>query len=107
MPDREKVIGDIKRCMSIVSDCDENGPCGRCGATTVVCNSLLKDIIILLQNEGIEPIESTHEQKKFADRIGIAVSDFWCGACHFNLIGHPKYCPNCGKKVKWEGDSDE
>jgi mono/diheme cytochrome c family protein len=62
------------------------------------------DALALLreQNEGIVPIESTTEQKKFADRIGLAISDFWCGACHFNLIGRPKFCSNCGKKVKWD-----
>lgn len=54
------------------------------------------------QNECIKPIRSTTEQKKLADRIGIAVSDFWCGACHFNLVGCLKFCPNCGKKVKWD-----
>ena len=104
MPDREKVIADIKRCMSILSDCDEDGPCGRCGKTTVVCNSLLRDIIVLLmeQDEGVSPIESTTEQKKFADRIGFAVSEYWCGDCHFNLFNRPKFCPNCGKKVKWD-----
>ena len=64
---------------------------------------LASDALDLLnqQDNGIEPIESTAEQKKFADRIGFAVSEFWCGACHFNLIGRPKFCPNCGKKVKW------
>lgn len=55
------------------------------------------------KEEGIAPIESTTEQKIFADRIGFAVSEFWCGACHFNLVGRPKFCPNCGKKVKWDG----
>lgn len=63
-----------------------------------------KDALALLkeQDEGVRPIESTTEQKKFTDRIGLAVSDFWCGACRFNLVGHPKFCPNCGKKVKWD-----
>lgn len=66
------------------------------------CDEIRAAIAMLReQDEGIVPIESTTEQKKFADRIGIAVSDFWCGACHFNLVGHPKFCPNCGKKVKW------
>lgn len=54
------------------------------------------------QDEGIAPIESTTEQKKFADRIGFAVSEYWCGDCHFNLFNRPKFCPNCGKKVKWD-----
>ena len=66
---------------------------------------LAEDALALLkeQEEGVVPIISTTEQKKFADRIGFAVSEFWCGKCHFNLIGRPKFCPNCGKKVKWDG----
>ena len=66
---------------------------------------LMCDAIALLkkQNEDITPIESTAKQKEFANKLNIAVSDFWCGECHFNLIGHPKFCPNCGKKVKWDG----
>lgn len=61
------------------------------------------DALALLKehDEGVTPIESTTEQKKFVDRIGLSVSDFWCGACRFNLVGHPKFCQNCGKKVKW------
>jgi len=71
---------------------------------TICEEKLAADAIALLkeQDEGVTPIRSTTEQKKFADRIGFAVSDFWCGACRFNLVGHPKFCPNCGKKVKWD-----
>lgn len=74
--------------------------------TGMICAQYLTlDALALLreQDEGVTPIESTTEQKKFADRIGIAVSDFWCGECRFNLVGRPKFCPNCGKKVKWDG----
>lgn len=68
-------------------------------ADKLICDAfgLLKE-----QDEGIAPIESTTEQKKFADRIGFAVSEYWCGDCHFNLFNRPKFCPNCGKKVKWD-----
>ena len=68
--------------------------------TVLICDTLS---LLKKQDEGVTPIESTTEQKKFADMIGIAVSDFWCGECRFNLVGHPKFCPNCGKKVKWDG----
>lgn len=77
--------------------------CVFCGESNRCTNPTIRDALELLkdQDEGIAPIESTTEQKKFADRFGLAVSDFWCGECHFNLLGHPKFCPNCGKKVKW------
>ena len=99
---REKVIRALELCAyGSLIDCE------RCPYYTEerCSENLCADALALLneQDEGIEPIESTYEQKKFADRIGIAVSDFWCGACHFNLMGHPKFCPNCGKAVKWDG----
>lgn len=105
MPDREKVMKALECCMR------ENNTvclCGECPyhteSTMFSCmQNVMRDALALLKEreEGITPIESTRKQKEFADKIGIAVSDFWCGACHFNLIGHPKFCPNCGKKVKW------
>lgn len=105
MPDREKVTRALEWC--IKKPCHPNCPYftvedesqARCLFTKI-----LPDALALLkeQEEGIAPIESTTEQKKFADRIGFAVSEYWCGDCHFNLFNRPKFCPNCGKKVKWD-----
>ncbi|MBO4229865.1 MAG: hypothetical protein J5938_05915 [Clostridia bacterium] len=94
MADREKVI---KNLQSVANICALNGD--------IQSMTTIGDALALLkeQEEGVVPIISTTEQKKFADRIGFAVSEFWCGKCHFNLIGRPKFCPNCGKKVKWDG----
>ena len=96
---REKVIRGLESCLRL---CDYNA-CRECPYGDGTPCKLLHDALALLkeQDEGVTPIESTTEQKKFADRIGFAVSEFWCGACRFNLVGHPKFCPNCGKKVKW------
>lgn len=83
----------------------QKADCYHCPYEDIGCSPVLAyDALLLLkeQDEGIAPIVSTTKQKEFADRIGLAVSDFWCGACHFNLIGHPKFCPNCGKAVKWD-----
>lgn len=99
MPDREKVIDRLETAVMQMhgserytpEDVDELEMAGWDAL------ALLKE-----QDEGVTPIESTTEQKKFADRIGLAVSEFWCGACHFNLVGCPKFCPNCGTKVKWD-----
>ena len=63
---------------------------------------LLRKQLRELKPEEIVPIKSTTKQKELAYRLGIAISEFWCGACQFNLIGRPKFCPNCGKKVKWD-----
>lgn len=105
MSEREKVIFAIENCLTT----DSVTECRKTECPFISCREsclewLLRSALALLkeQEEGIEPIESTREQKEFADKIGIAVSDFWCGACHFNLMGHPKFCPNCGKRVKWD-----
>lgn len=100
---RDKVIDGLKNCGKIGER--EVYPCEECPYYTCGCSDqLCRDALALLteQDEGVTPIESTTEQKKFVDRIGLDVSDFWCGACRFNLVGHPKFCPNCGKKVKWD-----
>lgn len=103
MPDREKVIRGLECCLS--PNDHENCPYDGIGKTYSHClKKLVTDAFALLkeQEEGVTPIESTTEQKKFADRIGFAVSEYWCGDCHFNLFNRPKFCPNCGKKVKWD-----
>jgi len=94
MLDREKVIDYLKWS---IAEAELTGH-------TSITLEPLKDALTLLkeQEEGVTPIESTTEQKKFADRIGFAVSEYWCGNCHFNLFNRPKFCPNCGKKVKWD-----
>jgi len=92
---REEIIRDIEAALETIrEDC----------RYIAFPEDVAREIVRTLKehDEGIEPIESTTEQKKFADRIGFAVSEFWCGACHFNLAGHPKFCPNCGKRVKWD-----
>lgn len=94
MANRKKVIRGLKRFI------DDFKPfCGNRNDWQRVYDALA---LLKEQDESVTPIESTTEQKKFADRIGFAISEFWCGACHFNLVGHPKFCPNCGKKVKWD-----
>lgn len=109
MTEWEKVVRGLECC--IVRDPDAKRNCVECPynhegiITNAPCaNGLMTDVLALLkeQEEGVTPIESTTEQKKFADRIGFAISEFWCGACHFNLVSCPKFCPNCGKKVKWD-----
>ena len=91
----------------------ENG-CAKCpyddmfaihGLTCV--QHLIIDAIDLLeeQEKEVEPIKTTEKQKERANMIDLFIPDFWCGECHFNLIGHPKFCPNCGKKVKWDAQA--
>ena len=107
MIEREKVTRGLEACQveedGCTTLCKANG-CPYNASSTHCMTNLHKDALALLkeQEEGVTPIESTTEQKKFADRIGFAVSEYWCGDCHFNLFNRPKFCPNCGKKVKWD-----
>ena len=54
------------------------------------------------EKESVVPHRSTQKELAFAEKIGIYAPDYWCGACGFMLIGRPKFCQNCGKKVKWD-----
>ena len=56
----------------------------------------------LRENESVAPHRSTQKEFAFAEKIGIYAPDYWCGACGFMLIGRPKFCQNCGKRVKWD-----
>lgn len=94
MADREKVIKAIETHLSTdisvgCDDCtyDNDGWC-----TT----RLLADILPLLKEQ--EPIPCGEKIK-----AGDVMLDFYeCGYCK-NAIRKPwKYCPFCGKEVKWE-----
>lgn len=106
MADKAKAIRGLEACaLDLRSVHCANCPYLTDDADDASCiTTLMRDALILLkeQREGSVPIKSTTVQKEFADRVGLVVPDFWCGACHFNLVGHPKFCPNCGKKVKWD-----
>lgn len=104
MPDLEKTIRGLIACKKHwCAECLYAMPGMKCCGRDQMFDDAIDAIALLkAQDEGVTPTESTTEQKKFADRIGFAVSEFWCGACYFNLVGHPKFCPNCGRKVKWD-----
>lgn len=103
MPDREKVIRGLECCLS--PNDHENCPYDGIGKTYSHClKQLVTDALSLLkeQEEGIEPKARTQEQEDFAEKLGIIAPAWWCGVCGFQLLQYGlKYCPNCGKKVKW------
>lgn len=64
--------------------------------------SLLDDL--LKEHEAVKPIfiqtTRTHEG-------GLMEVSIKCGNCKSKVQCYPerwKYCPNCGRKVKWDGD---
>lgn len=95
MPNRERVIYDIERCICHVPDA-----CRDCskyiGAYTPNCmEQLLADALELLKEQ--EP----HMMKKEAF---IPDPDGLCPICKWPLYpeDNPHYCGNCGQAVKWD-----
>lgn len=98
MPDREKVIKALECCD------DKGSPnCEQCPymdddfvGTCASRNPLFRDALALLK--GQEPIPCGEKIK-----AGDVVLDFYeCGYCK-NAIRKPwRYCPFCGKAVKWD-----
>lgn len=35
-------------------------------------------------------------------KLKIRYTTYSCGQCGFSLATQYKYCPNCGRKIKWE-----
>lgn len=75
---------------------------------------LANDVIRLLESLNLESSNSTTEELEIkptkssqkiidvANQLGLIAPEYWCGNCGYNLINYPKYCENCGKKVKWD-----
>lgn len=91
MPDRERVIKGLEACEY------ENCTAESCPyATRAGCVELLfHDALILLREQKpVEPIK----------KPGI-VEPYKCGACEAVLgweSEKQRFCPNCGRKVKWD-----
>lgn len=96
MADREKVINGLTHCTAwsglhecqpkVGDDCpyEDEADCQL---------SLMRNALVLLKEQ--EPVEPRYEDC-FAN---------WsarCGYCNAYIVGCYKYCPGCGRKVKWE-----
>ena len=96
MNKREKLIRGLKTCLRYENfgDCEQFPYIETCQA------GIMKDMLNLLEER--EPIEATEKQKIFAEKFGITVPQYWCGECHYMIVFLTRFCPNCGKKVKWD-----
>lgn len=106
---RQEIVDTMKYCLEHGSmggrDCwvhvDDNGhisddnardhcPNKNCKTGCVV--TTLREAATLLEDPPIEPVENI---------VGDAL--YWrCGKCGFDLRTDYKYCPKCGRPVKWE-----
>ncbi len=72
--------------------------CNPYGKPTLDFESGKKVIEHLKQMPSAQPEEVTpHRNYQY-------LSDYWCECgWHLGKMGDVNYCPNCGKKVKWDG----
>lgn len=101
MPDREKVIKGLECCLAW----PKRGPerCAECPYAVsdhFVCfpDDLLADAISLIREQ--EPVKPYRGDRWPKDA-------YCCGHCAQALVdtgknNRPKYCPQCGRKVKWD-----
>ena len=93
MVDPEKVIKGLELCKA-----------GRCNIECPYshinfgCRKQLDTdaIALLKEHEAVKP------KSKVRHGANAQIQHF-CGNCNTMLHGKPKYCPECGKGVKWDG----
>lgn len=115
MPDRDKVIEGLEFCTQHGSMCgsDCNGhyerytddgyviklvneyrskcPYGKCETGCV--KTLAKDVLELLkEQEPVKPRRIDGKRNHFIK----------CGNCNIDLMTGDRFCPECGRKVKWD-----
>ena len=94
MPDREKVIFDIERCICHVPDACRDCSHYKHGEYLDCMEELLKDALAMLkEQEAVEPRRIDGKRNHFIK----------CGNCNYDLLTGYLFCPHCGKAVKWDG----
>ena len=93
---REDVIKGLECCVKHFGECKlcpyGNGFCNcDCG------KQLYADAITLLKEQ--EPVSV---QKKQMEMVGLQTWDWACGNCGQTVLFSAKYCPWCGRAVKWK-----
>ena len=84
MPDREKVIRAVETCFDSWIDKHRD-----MGLDVHGVERLKREALELLKEQ--EPVRP------------IRLENWWqCPSCSGNIVANMKYCPRCGKAVKWE-----
>ena len=89
MPDREKVIARLEEAMLLSETANE------CKVT--LGYGTVEDALALLKVQ--EPVSV---QKKTMEMVGLQTWDWACGNCGQTVLFSAKFCPWCGRRVKWE-----
>lgn len=99
MPDREKVIRELKaaRLFFEMGSNRAGGVVGNLG-----CKSGMKYIEDALELLEEQETTSTAESRLFhCEKCGYGIDDIYLSN-EYDFDIDPHYCPNCGRKVKWE-----
>ena len=99
MIDREKVIKGLECCRRF-GDCENQCPY----FDELDCTQLIKaDTLELLKEQ--EPVQPRKVQRyiDYSDTAVNFIDAYDCGNCGAELPDNAKYCPTCGKAVKWDG----
>ena len=104
MPDREKVLQALYGCSNVQSKfADAVYVCPTCaygkddGRLCESLHPLLDDAYVLLKAQ--EPVSV---QKKQMEMVGLQTWDWVCGNCGQTVLFSAKFCPWCGREVKWQ-----
>lgn len=102
MPDREKVIKGLETCG--ISGTRED--CEGYGCPYFVYNDEVSDeCIVHLFEDAIALLKAQEPvmvQKKPMEMVGLQTWDWACGNCGQTVLFSAKFCPWCGRAVKWE-----
>ncbi len=91
MADMEKVIKGLEYCKEYFNCCDK---CPYWDRGTQCMPDLANEVLSLLkEQETVEPI--------ITDHIVFGTSRK-CSKCNQYLFPAGRYCPHCGRSVKWE-----
>ena len=67
-------------------------------------NGVVRNWAVDLCVNALEKLPSAQPEEVTPHRNYQYLSDYWCECgWHLGKMGDVNYCPNCGKKVKWDG----
>ena len=99
MPDMEQVIYDIERCICHVPDACRD--CSKDGDGAYCMEDLMTDALALLKEQKpVKPIDKG-EDSYVCDKCGEIVGWEEMDVGGIDPVKF-KYCPGCGRKVKWD-----
>ena len=99
--DREKVIKGLEQCLE-----DSENPCSECPyeitdteRSTKCIDKVMADALVLLKEQ--ETTNTGNARIFKCEKCGYGFDDiFLCDEHNYEI--EPKFCPNCGRSVKWE-----